>query len=90
MDDDVVARDLDGSDLKWMREASKYLCDGNGTMREKATCHYAIPKAEHQSLVKRGLVASGTVLLTDLGVRVAAILRSDGADTPASDQSKDG
>lgn len=27
MEADVVARDLEGSDLKWMREASGYLRD---------------------------------------------------------------
>lgn len=72
-----IARSLEGSDLKWMREAGGYLRDGNGTIREKATCHYAIPQEEYRSLVRLGLVAKGTVLLTDLGVHVAAILRGD-------------
>lgn len=85
-----IARSLEGSDLKWMREAGEYLRDGNGTVREKATCHYAIPQEEHRSLVRLGLVAKGTVLLTDLGVHVAAILRGDGTLNAPSDGDSNG
>lgn len=80
-----IARSLEGSDLKWMREASKYLRDGNGSIREKATCHYAIPAAEHRSLEKLGLVCKGTVLLSQTGIAVATILRGDDTDKDRSD-----
>ena len=76
-----IARSLEGADLKWMKEAAKYLRDGDGSIREKATCHYAIPQEEHRSLVKLGLVCRGTVLLTQRGIAVAAIL-SGGSPLP--------
>ena len=67
MGSEEIARSLEGSDLKWMREASKYLIDGNGGVREKATCHYAIPLTEYKSLALLKLVQPGTVLLTQTG-----------------------
>jgi len=87
---EAIARSLEGSDLKWMREAGQFLRDGKGSIREKATCHYAIPLEEHRSLVRLGLVCKGTVLLTETGIAVAAILRGDRSDNaPASPQAEE-